>query len=169
MCRKQNNCLFQSGFFMWSNVFPLFTFIPWVCFISLTFCTKVAIFKRLSSHHITITHRCIMCKWRTSTSYLEHWEKKQFLSMTHTQPHAPGEETSSEYSTYCRLWLEPISANVISSTHAISLRDWILMPAVFQCGSTIWHGASPDAYQCLDSLRSRSPCYQQHIRDVDGV
>lgn len=55
-----------------------------------------------------------------------------------------------------RPWLEPISANVISPTHAISLRDWILMPAVFQCGSIIWQGTSPDAYQCLDSFCSPS-------------
>ena len=87
---------------------------------------------------------------------------KDYCTHTKTHIHRKG---SSEYNTKCRLWLEPISANVISPTHAISLRDWVLMPAVFQCRSIIWQKASPDAYQCLNSSCSPST----DIRCTSGI
>lgn len=126
-------------------------------------------------HTLTHFHNTETSHTNTQVSYhlllAQHTQKLEKTDTTfgerllsQTQKHR--KESSSEYGTKCRLWLEPISANVIRRTHAISLRDWILMPAVFQCGSTIWQEASPDAYQCLDSYCSPSAAYQIPIEII---
>lgn len=73
--------------------------------------------------------------------------RETIFSHTHTPKHTHPERSHLRSIAHnAVLWLEPISANVIRPTHAISLRDWILRPTVLR--STVWQEAAP---RCLSA------------------
>lgn len=102
------------------------------------------------------THRWARCNTVDQTDLTLH---KTIFS--HTPKHTHPERSHLRSIAHnADLWLEPISANVIRPTHAISLRDWILRPTVLR--STVWQEAAP---RCLSaswfsttSADIRHPC-----------